>query len=203
MAAYSEVYDLEHELEQHYETLSQARDQFAGVSDGLARHNGVLGAQTYASAHEAVLEIARLAVLVLVLPKIDDRAKWRAAADRQLTERWEEVTLSPTASSALRACIRQERAKVILHEQRNDLPNTGMPEADESLSLDERALAVFIANPTFTKTKIAKRLSLRNAQSLAPKRCPKLHAAMCAYKAPALPKGSKRADGTIEAWENE
>jgi len=71
------------------------------------------------------------------------------------------------------------------------------------LTLDERALAFFVADRTRSKTQIAKLLGLKNTQSIAPDRCPRLHAAMQACKALDLPNGSKSKDGTIEAWEDD
>jgi hypothetical protein len=78
------------------------------------------------------------------------------------------------------------------------------PEESPELSLDARALALFIADTRRKKTDIAKLLRLRNSQSLAPKRCPKLSAAMRAHRA-ADPdrrrvRGSKDREGNLEAY---
>ena len=71
-------------------------------------------------------------------------------------------------------------------------------------SLDARALAVFIDHTDWSKTRIAKHLDC-NEKSLAPKRCPKLAAAIAAHKAPGrkMPRGTKDRFGNIEAWRDE
>jgi hypothetical protein len=71
----------------------------------------------------------------------------------------------------------------------------------EKVSLDARALGLFVEDPNRTKKDIAKILRVRT-QSLAPSRCPKLDAAMRAYRAPdpGLVRGSKDRDGNLEAF---
>jgi hypothetical protein len=71
-------------------------------------------------------------------------------------------------------------------------------------TLDERALALFLADPTRTKATISVLLGLKNPQSLSPRRCPKLATAVKAYRAEnarAIPRGSKGNDGGIEAYD--
>ncbi len=69
------------------------------------------------------------------------------------------------------------------------------------ISLDAKALSVFIEHPDWTKKKIAEHLGC-NAKSLTPKRCPKLKDAIAAYKAkPTTRRGSKDSDGNVEAWD--
>lgn len=73
----------------------------------------------------------------------------------------------------------------------------------QSTSVDARALAVFIEHPDWTKKMIADHLKVHE-KSLAPSRCPKLDAAIKAYKAkPTSVRGSKDANGDVEAWEAE
>jgi len=70
-------------------------------------------------------------------------------------------------------------------------------------SLDVQALALLLADPTRKIKEIAKLLN-RPTQSLAPKRCPKLHQAMAARRsAQAPPRGSKGREGNLEAWDDE
>jgi hypothetical protein len=70
------------------------------------------------------------------------------------------------------------------------------------VSLDARALAIFIENPDRTKKDIARLMGLKNTQSLSPSRCPKLDAAIRAYRAPdpGAVRGSKDAAGNVEGW---
>jgi hypothetical protein len=87
-----------------------------------------------------------------------------------------------------------------LREQAGRRP-TGKPTA----SLDARAVGVLAEHPDWTKKQIAAALG-SNARSLAPKRCPNLAAAIKAYKDARkgrLPRGSKTADGQVEAWDDE
>ena len=72
------------------------------------------------------------------------------------------------------------------------------------LSLDARALAVFIEHKEWTKKEIAKHLEC-NEKSLAPRRCPKLDAAIGAYKSPLdssrrVVRGTKDRDGNIDGY---
>jgi hypothetical protein len=78
-------------------------------------------------------------------------------------------------------------------------------ESKPKLSLDEQALAVFFKDQTLSKAAIARRLG-KEPPSLCPERCPKLDAAMRAYKAKIDPsrrmnRGKKDANGTVEAWD--
>jgi len=67
------------------------------------------------------------------------------------------------------------------------------------LSLDARAMALFVDNPSLKKKEMAEILGCHE-KSLAPKRCSKLANAMRLHKAKGhLPSGSKGRDGTIEA----
>jgi hypothetical protein len=73
------------------------------------------------------------------------------------------------------------------------------------VSLDARAVGVFVAHPDWTKKQIADHLHC-NEKSLAPRRCPKLDAAMHAHKAKIDPDrrrlhGTKDGEGNLEAWE--
>lgn len=80
------------------------------------------------------------------------------------------------------------------------LPPVESTPSNVSVSLDAKALAVFIEHPDWKKTQIAAHLKT-NPKSLAPKRCPKLTAAIAAHKAPLAPRGSKDRNGNLEAWD--
>ena len=67
-------------------------------------------------------------------------------------------------------------------------------------SLDIRALAIFLSNRTWSKKTIAEHLGC-NEKSLAPKRCPMAQAAaIAAQAAPPSLRGTKDANGSVEAW---
>lgn len=94
------------------------------------------------------------------------------------------------------------------HTESKDEPPADKPASTpdtSQASLDARALAIFIEDTSRKKKNIAKILGLKNTQSLAPARCPKLAAAMRAYHAPDPDqiRGSKNADGNLEAWKEE
>ena len=67
---------------------------------------------------------------------------------------------------------------------------------------DEKATALFLKNPTFSKKQLAEQLGA-NEKSLAPSRCPMLTRAIAASKAAAgnRPRGMKDKDGNLEAWD--
>jgi hypothetical protein len=72
------------------------------------------------------------------------------------------------------------------------------------LSLDARALALFLDHTDWTKKKIADALGCHE-KSLSPRRCPRLTAAIAAHKSPIdpdrpRPRGSKDSEGNLEAW---
>lgn len=78
-------------------------------------------------------------------------------------------------------------------------------------TLDEQAVAIFVSRKgRVTKKEIARILvetgvrTTCHEKSLTPKRCPKLHQATQAYRAANNPpRGSKDAEGNLEAWEDE
>ncbi len=71
--------------------------------------------------------------------------------------------------------------------------------AGPKLSLDDRAVALFVSRPNLTQKQMAEILKC-HTKSLTPKRCPKLKKANQIFKAKGhLPSGSKGRDGTIEA----
>ena len=74
------------------------------------------------------------------------------------------------------------------------------------VSLDAMSLGVFIEHPDWTKKKIADHLGC-NEKSLAPKRCPKLAAAILASRAPdpsqKVRRGSIDNAGNLEAWSDD
>jgi hypothetical protein len=77
----------------------------------------------------------------------------------------------------------------------------------DSVSLDARAVGVFVAHRDWTKKQIAAHLGCAE-KSLCPKRCPHLAAAIRAQKSHVDPdrrqvRGSKDAGGRLEAWEKE
>lgn len=93
----------------------------------------------------------------------------------------------------------------LLKQRSADATPTPAPTAPEStavrMSLESRALAVFFENPSLTKKQIAERIG-SHEKSLAPRRCPKLAAAMAAHKAPEIGRSVRRGskvDGRIEA----
>lgn len=72
----------------------------------------------------------------------------------------------------------------------------------EKETVEQRALAVLMKHPDWTKKRIAEAVPC-HPKSLAPKRAPLLHKAIQIVKSRNLPDGSKSADGKIEAWERE
>lgn len=72
------------------------------------------------------------------------------------------------------------------------------------ISLDARAVGVYVEHPDWTKKRIAESLEC-NEKSLCPDRCPKLAAAIRAHRAPdrKARRGSKDRDGNVEAWDEE
>lgn len=107
-------------------------------------------------------------------------------------------------SSALQAEIEWERAQAARLASETEEPRD--PADAPPVTLDAQALACFVEDTTRTKTDIIRLLGLRNTQSLAPNRCPKLHAAMKAWRAPDPDRrrirGSKDVDGNLDAWED-
>lgn len=74
-------------------------------------------------------------------------------------------------------------------------------------SLDARALAIFLEHLTWSKKQIAEHLRC-HPKSLAPRRCPRLHGAIQAYRSPLDPgrrrlHGTKDDQGNLEAWEED
>jgi hypothetical protein len=100
------------------------------------------------------------------------------------------VAKQPTTNSEKRPQISPDR--------------TGETIRNPTVSLDARALAVFFENVELTKIEIAKKLGCHE-KSLAPKRCPRLSAAIASYKTPV--DGTRRAvrgvktKGRLDAWE--
>ena len=80
--------------------------------------------------------------------------------------------------------------------------STNKKSVEDEFTNDTTALAIFTEDMSLTKTQIAERMGLKNVQSLAPARCPKLDAAMKAAKGNrnGFRKGTKGSDGSIEAW---
>lgn len=77
-------------------------------------------------------------------------------------------------------------------------------DAPKGPSLDARALALFIEDRSRKIKDIAKLLGKKNTQGLSPQRCPKLHAAMRAWKAPdRRVRGTKDGQGNLEAYLDE
>src|SRR5262249_23481808 len=86
----------------------------------------------------------------------------------------------------------------------NDKPRPAPSEtpATSTLTLDEQAVAIFVAHKgNITKKEIALRLGCHE-KSLAPKRCPELEKVINAFKAANNPvRGSKDKSGKMEAWD--
>jgi hypothetical protein len=165
------------------------------------------------SAHQAAAGIARLALEQLVAPiaGMTDPEEQFPAAGRLLAAWRKQFVLSPARVASLCSRIRRERAKVLRQPPPGrEFEGGGQPAepaAKSGISLDAKALAVFIEHPDWTKKTIASHLAC-NEKSLTPKRCPKLAAAIAAHKSPIDPgrrrlRGSKDADGNLEAWEEE
>jgi hypothetical protein len=113
---------------------------------------------------------------------------------------------SPNANAgeALEGALRDLQAKARAASELQAATLGPKPERSESApTLDERALALFFADCNRTKTQIAHLLGLKNVQSLSPQRCPKLHQAMEACRAAnaSPPRGTKDAEGNLEAWD--
>jgi hypothetical protein len=187
--------------ESHRETIATYRDELNAVSDGLIAFDGT----TYSNAHETAIDASRrlLAYIQMWLfLRGDDKqaAKPDRPLDPALIERnWPLVRATILAfplidHSAIAARVARERCKVL--ERLSPPAKARTPD----ISLDAKALAVYVEHPDWTKKRIAKHLG-HNEKSLAPKRCPKLTAAIAAHKAPNLPHGVKDAAGNIEAWE--
>ncbi len=81
------------------------------------------------------------------------------------------------------------------------------PNGSPNVSLDVKAVGVFLEHPDWTKKRIAEELGYHE-KSLCPRRCPKLDAAIRAQRARIDPsvkvrRGSKDRDGNLEAWDEE
>jgi hypothetical protein len=79
------------------------------------------------------------------------------------------------------------------------------PNVKSNVTLDARALAVFLEHTDWSKKRIAQHLGC-NEKSLCPARCPRLAAAIAAHTSTIDPgrrrlRGSKDANGNLEAWE--
>lgn len=97
-------------------------------------------------------------------------------------------------------------AETIARQHADGSEQSSKTAAKSDVSLDARALGVFIEHPEWTKKRIADHLDC-NEKSLAPTRCPKLAAAIAAHKSPIDPgrrhyRGSKDAEGNLEAYED-
>ena len=97
------------------------------------------------------------------------------------------------------------RAALLEYELQAETVDEPKPSPQQTLvSLDEQALAIFLKEKC-SKAEIARRLG-KKKQSLSPKRCPQLDAAVKAWKAsrdPGQLRGSKDKDGHIEAWDDD
>lgn len=77
-----------------------------------------------------------------------------------------------------------------------------MARATQEGSLEQRAIAILVIHPDWSKARIAKKLKC-HPKSLAKGRAPRLDDAIKAYKTRAPPsRGTKAPDGTVEAWED-
>lgn len=122
---------------------------------------------------------------------------------------WQEYVLTRAGMDAL-TLHRLSTSQAVENETPDGVPGIGEDGGKDDLKepkLDERALALFIQDTTQRKTKIAERLGCNDVRSLSKKRCPKLNAAIAAHKAKIDPgstkRGSKDADGTLEAWDDD
>ena len=100
----------------------------------------------------------------------------------------------------------------VLREDRQRTPEAesgkqqSEPASATATSLDARALALFVEDQTRTKTVIARILGKKSTQSICPARCPKLDAAMTAWRSrdpsQRVRRVSKDAEGNLEAWDD-
>lgn len=67
-AAYGILLGLSVENEDYDSVLRDAREKIESVSDGVIRHDGLVGPRSYASAHEAISEIKKLILLAFQTP---------------------------------------------------------------------------------------------------------------------------------------
>lgn len=95
-----------------------------------------------------------------------------------------------------------ETLRAIAERQVRKMPNVG---SAGDVSLDARALAIFLENRDLTKKQIANRLGLKHTQSLSPARCPQLSQAMATQREIARAgrrniRGCKDQHGSLEAY---
>ena len=106
-----------HGWEKHGSTILDHSERLAVVSDGLVRHHGLTGLNTYASGHAAICDLA-FACQIALGPLLDPKqpinlVKWRAAVHRQIGKVWELLAVTQSESSLLKARIIRERAKLV------------------------------------------------------------------------------------------
>jgi len=119
--AFRSLAHLEVSYRQHADTIYEAKDELAALSDGPVKweHGRGLSAiagspehvfpHIWSSAHEAAEGIARLALELL----ISDVKQGRALARELLASRWKALVITIDESATLQERIRRERAKIL------------------------------------------------------------------------------------------
>jgi hypothetical protein len=129
-------HNLQDSYRQHIETLDQAMDQLAALSDGLVKWNHGRGMSAIArvpsvtlphvwtSAHEAAAGIARMALILLAEPfaKVTDPAEQVKLAKKLLARRSKALVITSEEVADLQARIRRERAKLLAGKTKRGAP---------------------------------------------------------------------------------
>ena len=201
----------------HATAISAAMEPLKALSDGPIKWEAGRGLsgfvrvptavfpERWSSAHEAAWRVLLLALEKFLWPLegITDATEHENTFKQLLSgDRRKALAMPMDEIADWQERICRERAKLLL--QAPEPKPTGADTSPPATSLDARALAIFIEDPSRKKRDIAKILGLKATQSLSPERCPKLDAAMRAYRAPDRRiRGSKDADGNLEAWKEE
>jgi hypothetical protein len=120
-------YNLQDSYREHAEAMDEARDALAALSDGpviwehgrgwsgIARVPDAVYQHRWSSAHEAAVDIAGLALDMLVWPLegiTDPQEQWEVARER-LARCWKALAIPMDEEAALCERIRRERAKLL------------------------------------------------------------------------------------------
>ena len=214
-SAYRDLAHLAGEYNRHFPALNAEMHRLRALSDGpvmwehgrgwsaISRVPKAAYPHRWSSAHEAAVGIVRIALDSLLVP-VTGRRNGKKDAAKILAARWKAISISLDEVADLQERIRRERAK--LSEARSEPHTPTKPKQPKStVNRESQALAVFIEHPTWTKKQIAAHIGC-NEKQLAPKRMPKLAAAIAAHRAPVDPsrktrRGTKDSEGNLEAWE--
>lgn len=148
LLVYGLLGELEVSVRRHAETIVELEEQLAGAAspDSYVRHHGLVGLRSYASGHQAITDIARMAVLCLLGPvqKITDEKEWRDLAARLVEERSDTLFISSEEASLLQARILRERARLIQTGPTENAPSNKIPRTPRSLDVDiPRKILIF------------------------------------------------------------